>query len=183
MTWQLTPAYPQRLPLVLVPLLPHQQCSNLRQPTTQQSGSKRQRRQSSIPRNAASSYVSRHAERQRRMPASSGDSVAKMQQATLLVDNAARQPRTTVAPGHAVKIELADAVGPADALESLPKIPSEGSRDEPTNATVPLAGGQEITDWRSLPFAFHDMLTNAFEVLDTVASDEPRLICRMCYDT
>ena len=124
-----------------------------------------------------------NAERQRSMPASSGDSVAKMQQATLLVDNAARQPRTTVAPGHTVKIEPADAVRPADALESLPKIPSEGSRDEPTNATVPLTGGQEITDWRSLPFAFHDMLTNSFEVLDTVASDEPRLICRMCYDT
>ena len=126
-----------------------------------------------------------NAERQRSMLASSGDSVAKMQQATSLVDNAARQLHTPVTPGHAVKSEtnLADAVGPADAVESLPKMPSEGSRDEPTNATVPLAGRQEITDWRSLPFAFHDMLTNAFEVLETVAPDGPRLICRTCYDT
>ena len=84
---------------------------------------------------------------------------------------------------QAVKQEaLADDIELTDAVNLPSGVPTEDTRDEP-GALVPVAETQDDTDWRSLPFAFYDMLTDAFEVLESIALDEPRLICRLCYDT
>ena len=87
-----------------------------------------------------------------------------------------------MASSHAVKSEviLAGDVGLTAVMKSIPEVPSEPPLVE-TDTTIPIRETQDA-DWKSLPFAFFDMLTNAFEVLESVALNEPRLICKICYD-
>jgi hypothetical protein len=111
-------------------------------------------------------------------------SVTTAQQALAPSDNAETQPDTPViTSSQLVKQEvLADDIELTDASNLPSGVPSEAPRGEP-DAMVLVAETREDTDWRSLPFAFYDVLTDAFEILESVALDEPRLICRLCYDT